>query len=196
MRTVQLLSRTNTYLIFFWLLISLSGNALLIESSGQRVSFMDEIVFSETETTHNQLNLSATGNETIVEFRINGTTGNASTGYVSQELNFKPVRAVLTIGNVSKHSANPLRDDTQVTISFLVSGDDGKSCNVNFVVGPHNIDGWFKGDLYERLEPWSSNMLNLQGLTSNDGYTIKRISIIAQSQSVIEEMDFGLRFAY
>lgn len=190
------MTKTTIYLIFLLFSILLSGNALFIESSGQRVSFMDEIVFSETDTPHNQLNLSANGNETVTEFRINGTTGNASTGYVSQELNFQPVRAVLIIGNVSKHSANPLRDDTQVTISFLVSGKDGKSSNVNFVVGPLNIKGWFKGDLFERLEPRSSNTLNLEGLTSNDGYTIKRISIIAQSQSVIDEMDFGLRFAY
>lgn len=164
------------------------------EISAQSSSVLKDILFTEFGGLENKLKLGKTSSATSVLFTLNGTTGDQTAGYVSQPLNIAPKVVFIDTWNTSKQSIDPSRNDTQVTLSFLVSGKNGISANVNYVMGPLKINGWFKGDLFESVKPGSTNVLNLQGLTSEDRYSIRSISIMAQSLSIINEVNFNLRF--
>lgn len=141
------------------------------------------------------LTIEPTSNTTFQEFKLTGVTGNDSSGFVSQDLNYTGKKVTVSLRNVLKSSVCLNGKDTQISFTFTISGKSGHTALLTYVVGPVRTSGWLNDHLYQGITPGSEANINLEGLTPQDIYYLKKIVITVQRESRINNAEFGIKIA-
>ncbi|MGA8761878.1 MAG: hypothetical protein WB562_03230 [Candidatus Sulfotelmatobacter sp.] len=141
----------------------------------------------------NNLTIEPITNSSFQEFKFIGVTGNSSSGFVSQDLNYSGKKVTVSLKSVSKSSVGLNNIDPQISFTFTITGGNGHTALLTDVVGPLRISGWHTDHLYQSLSPGSDGTINLEGLTSHDVHYLKKIVITVQRESRIKNAEFGLK---
>src|SRR5437879_4229328 len=88
-------------------------------------------------------------------YNMKGTTGYNTVGFFTKNLGYKGEYVSLMIGNVTKSR------DAQISFSFDIKGKNGNYTLV-FVHGPLRIHGWDGNKYYEKINSYSSRLINLK----------------------------------
>lgn len=119
--------------------------------------------------------------------KMSGSTGKNAGGFVSNNLDYKGRYISLVIGNITK----PFNKDFQVSIVFSVTGAHGLY-QLRFVHGPLFVSGWVNGNYYEKLSAYSSRLIDLNNFINDDRLSVKQISIVMQSGSTLNSLEFRI----
>jgi hypothetical protein len=120
-------------------------------------------------------------------YMINGTGGNASSGFASSNLNYQGNYVSLMVGDIQKSQVS------QTAFSIGVTGKNGNYFLI-FVNGPLSTIGWRGNNYYESIGPNSSRLVDLKSLISlrNDDYSsVNKISIVLQ-KNVTSLLEFRI----
>ena len=123
-------------------------------------------------------------------YRISGTTGNQSSGFTSQQLNYAGKYISLSLGNIFKKS-NPPHDNYTVQLSFNFHIlTNNHYLDFSLVHGPiYNIGaGWTGTHFYKTIAQHSQYTMNL------NGSALKNIYVSVQEHSTVGPVDFGVGF--
>jgi hypothetical protein len=137
-----------------------------------------------------QINTLQMGNITKYDsnfYIITGTSGNASSGFASQNLNYQGNYVSLMVGNIQKSQPS------QTAFSISVTGKNGNYFLI-FVNGPLSTIGWRGNNYYEPIGPNSSRLIDLKSLIAlrNDDYSsVNKISIVLQ-KNVTSLLEFRI----
>jgi hypothetical protein len=149
-----------------------------------------QLKFTRWGLNENNLTITAVEDHSgVPSFRIEGTTGNAASGFRSQNLDSKTKNISLTIGEVSKSPNNP-----QITFIFSVIGKNGHKSLLTFTEGWLSTEGWLGTHFYRLIKPNSSYLINLNNLPVKDDYSLERIFIAVQKESTVNPIQFRIGF--
>jgi hypothetical protein len=154
--------------------------------------------------TLNNINYNRTDNNngpayTKPIFRIQGSSGNKSGGFVLPDVRYMGKFVSLTLGNISKPESTK---NSQISFVFQVNGArlinrTHAEYKIIFVNGFLDKHGWIGNNYYEGIESYSSKLINLADLIKlkGDKYAyLKGITITVQRQSTINMMEFKINF--
>jgi hypothetical protein len=183
---------TNNFAFAFQFLPPTKPSNKLTSSSGVTFTNQSQLRFVPWGRGNN-LTIEPTANDGFQEFKFSGVTGNESSGFISQDLNYSGKKVTVSLKSVSKSSVGLNNTDPQISFTFTITGGNGHTALVTDVVGPLRTSGWHNDHLYQSLSPGSVGTINLEGLTSHDVHFLKKIVITVQRESRIKNAEFGLK---
>jgi hypothetical protein len=120
-------------------------------------------------------------------FRIAGSNGRDAGGFTVNGLNYPGKYVSLIIGNVTKSSDK----DFQVSFVFTIMGDHG-NYYLHLVHGPLYLKGWVGNNYYEGVNSYSSRLIDIHHLITDDDLSLRQIGIVVQNESKLAALDFRI----
>ena len=158
----------------------LTGNDTLVVN-GMIVlasSLPTDLQFTPSGGSENRLEITPISRYNTIFFNMEGNSGNKTVGFDANNLDYHGQYISLIIGNVTKSRSG------QIIFVFDVKGNKG-DYTVVFVHGPLKIHGWYNNYYYEKIDSYSSKLINLKDLISfhGDDYSyVDNISVRIQRE--------------
>jgi len=160
-------------------------------------SFVEDGIILLRNSTETYLGFKpwGTGNSLVIKtvnkaempfFRIYGMSGNAPTGFESQQLNYRGKYISIIVGNAMKSSNN-----SQISFVFSVKGIH-RNYYLIFVHGSLSIEGWRGNKYFAHVNSFSSRLINLERLIGSDYYAVEKVAIVVQKQTSLNPMEFRI----
>jgi hypothetical protein len=193
---IMLLESGHADIPFFWHSTMNNDTAAGNFTPGLRANFsassQGDLVFSRWGDKDNKLEIKEISNGTNPIFRIQGSTGNSSGGFVSQPIAYQNANITLSLGNITTYYSEYPRlidNNTQVSFSFYVLRPDDQEAYVSYVVGPlYKKEGWDGNQYLTRIQPSSSYYVDLP-----EDHILTRISVGIVPTTTVDPVDFGIK---
>lgn len=135
----------------------------------------------ELEDNPDNLKITKTNLSDSTFYRLSGNTLSESDGLISDVNDYKGRYISFIIGKTIKNS------DFQVSFSLLVEGQK-ENYNIVLIHGPLKVEGWIGNTYYEKINSYSSRLLDLEKLleSQDDEYvsTDQIVTVITRNSSL------------
>lgn len=119
--------------------------------------------------------------------RMTGSTGRDYGGFISNSLDYRGRYISLVIGKAIKSS------DHNFTVSFVINIRGAQSdYSLIFVNGPLSIQGWIGNSYYEKIDSYSSRLIDVHNFIPDYQAYVRQIQIVMQNESKLESLDFRI----
>lgn len=139
------------------------------------------------------LTMVSIGNRGVFGYIVTGKVDNNPLGFASYQ-NFKGKYMSLVLGKVAKSSSNLTRGEPQISIDFYLNGSR-TNYQLVFINGRVNHEGWINNVYYNKLEPYSYRLVNLNnllGLHGDQYLSLYRIVMTFEKKQTVNPFEFAI----